>query len=163
MKRETSRELNELGQRVEGWREQHGGRGSPVPDELWNAAVEAARIDGVWATAQALHFNYTRLRERVDRAKGMEGGGGKAPFSLATTADAKERGPVPRRTSGKQVRDSGAGNGRPPFIALEMGRLSGPRAAVIDLMNRRGDRMRVEVPDGIDVLGLVDRFGRWAP
>lgn len=159
MKRKASEELNGLRQRVEAWREQHGGRGSLVPDELWNGAVEAARVDGVWATAQALHFNYQGLRERVDRAKGMEGGRGKAPLALATTADVPEPGPVTRRNSGKQVRDSG----RSAFIALEMGRLSGPRGAVVDLVNRRGDRMRVEVPDGLDVLGLADRFWRCAP
>jgi hypothetical protein len=160
MKRKASEELNGLRQRVEAWREQHGGRGSLVPDELWNAAVEAALIDGVWATAQALHFNYARLRERVDQAKGgMDGGRGKAALALATAADAKERGPVTRRNSGKQVR----GNGGSAFIALEMGRLSGPRGAVVDLVNRRGDRMRVEVPDGLDVLGLADRFWRCAP
>lgn len=153
MKQRGSQELNKLRQRVEGWREEHGGRGSLVPDELWSAAVEVARLDGVWATARALHFNYARLRERVDRAKGVKGGRGKTPRVLAVTADGQERGPFPRRNG-----EQGCGNGRSPFVALEMGQLGGAGRTVIELLGRHGDRMRVDVAGGADLVAVVQTF-----
>lgn len=64
----ASGELAALQRRVEEWRRQHGGRahpGAPIPEEIWQAAVEVARVLGVGATARALRFNAGRLQRRV--------------------------------------------------------------------------------------------------
>jgi hypothetical protein len=58
--------LAQTGERLARWREQHGGRGIPVPEALWAEAVEAARVvAGVDATARALRLN----RERSTRCQ----------------------------------------------------------------------------------------------
>ena len=74
MGRTTSRELVAVGRRVEDWRRGGGGRGSRIPEELWNEAVEVARVAGLYATARALRFNYERLKERAGQAAGKESG-----------------------------------------------------------------------------------------
>lgn len=37
-----------------------------MPEELWEAAVSAAREHGIWAVSRALRVNYESLRSRVD-------------------------------------------------------------------------------------------------
>lgn len=69
--------------RLARWRGQHGGRGVPVPEALWGEAVEAARVDGVEATARALRLDRSRLAARMrtagvaadGKASGAVGGG----------------------------------------------------------------------------------------
>lgn len=39
-----------------------------IPDELWERAACVARVDGVTKTAERLHLNPTRLKERCERA-----------------------------------------------------------------------------------------------
>lgn len=58
-----SRELRRLQKRVEGWRRVGGGKGSRIPEELWEEAVALSRSEGVWATSRALRFNYERLKK----------------------------------------------------------------------------------------------------
>ncbi len=41
-----------------------GGPGIPLPDELWTAAVEVARVEGVAATARAQRLDRLRLEAR---------------------------------------------------------------------------------------------------
>jgi hypothetical protein len=131
MGRTVSPRLSAAIQRVQQWRALHGGsgRGSRIPEELWNEAVEVARAEGVWATARALHFQYERLKERMVNA--------------------------PR--AGRQ---SGGGDGKTTaFVELGMAELSGGGKAVVELVSRHGDRMRVEVPGaGLDLTGLVQTF-----
>ena len=74
MRRTTSRELVAVRRRVEAWRRSSGGRGSRVPEELWNQAVEVARVAGLHATARALGFNYERLKERAGQVAGKQSG-----------------------------------------------------------------------------------------
>lgn len=50
------------------WREQHGGRGHPVPAELWKAAAQVAAVQGVNATARALGVDRSRLARRMERS-----------------------------------------------------------------------------------------------
>src|SRR4051812_10399311 len=45
----------------EDWRSGRAGR-SPIPDELWAAAVKAARQEGVNRTAQRLHLDAGKLK-----------------------------------------------------------------------------------------------------
>lgn len=72
MGRTTSRELMAVQRRVEAWRRRGGGRGSRIPEELWNEAVEVAQVAGLHATARALRFNYERLKERVGQPAGKQ-------------------------------------------------------------------------------------------
>lgn len=58
-------QLGALRERVEQWRQQRGSRGERIPEELWNAAVEAARVEGVHATCRALRFNAYSLQARM--------------------------------------------------------------------------------------------------
>jgi hypothetical protein len=58
-----SRELRALQKRVEGWRRVGGGKGSRIPEGIWQEAVALSRTEGVWATSRALRFNYERLKK----------------------------------------------------------------------------------------------------
>ena len=73
---QLSRQLVTVRQHVEHWRKRHGGKGSRIPVDLWEEAVAVARVEGLYATAQALRFNYERLKEWVARAEGKERGNG---------------------------------------------------------------------------------------
>jgi hypothetical protein len=74
MGRTTSGELMAVQRRVEAWRRRGGGRGSRIPEELWNEAVEVAQVAGLHATARALGFNYERLKERAGQSAGKQSG-----------------------------------------------------------------------------------------
>ena len=82
MGRTNSRELMAVQRRVEAWRRTSGGRGSRIPEELWNKAVEVARVVGVHATSQALRLNYERLKERAVQAADKPSGNGSRFVSL---------------------------------------------------------------------------------
>ena len=77
MRRTTSRELMAVQRRVEAWRRREGGRGSRIPEALWNEAVEVSQVAGLHATARALHFNYERLKERAGPSAGKQSGNAK--------------------------------------------------------------------------------------
>jgi hypothetical protein len=51
--------------RLTQWRAQHGGRGIPVPEELWAEVVEVARVEGAGTTARALRLSRSRLEARM--------------------------------------------------------------------------------------------------
>ena len=75
MGRKNSRELMAVQRRVEAWRRKEGGgRGSRIPEELWNEAADVAQVAGVHATARALRFNYERLKERAGQSSGKQSG-----------------------------------------------------------------------------------------
>ena len=53
--------IDEVRARFEEWRQNRQGK-SPIPDELWAAAVELARKDGINRTAAALHLDGGKLK-----------------------------------------------------------------------------------------------------
>jgi hypothetical protein len=57
--------------RFEEWRQNRQGK-SPIPDELWSAAAELARKDGVNRTAAELHLDGGKLK-RLMGAKTTSG------------------------------------------------------------------------------------------
>ena len=61
--------LEQTRDRVARWRAEHGGRGIPLPQELWTAAVDAARVDGVAAVARSLRMDRRRLEARLKQAE----------------------------------------------------------------------------------------------
>ena len=75
MRGQVSRELVALQRRIERWRRNDGGRGSRIPEELWNEAARAARVHGAYATARALRFNYDRLKARAAAVEGEQRSG----------------------------------------------------------------------------------------
>jgi uncharacterized protein (DUF305 family) len=50
--------------RFEDWRQRRKGK-ARIPDELWSAAAEVARRDGVNQTAAALHLDGGKLKRRM--------------------------------------------------------------------------------------------------
>lgn len=58
--------------RLTQWRAQHGGRGIPVPEELWAEVVKVARVEGADTTARALRLDRARLEARMAVARGAE-------------------------------------------------------------------------------------------
>ena len=82
MGRKNSRESMAVQRRVEAWRRRGGGgRGSRIPEELWNEAVA-----GVHATARALRFNYERLKERAGQSAGKQSGNASAAAQRGRTS-----------------------------------------------------------------------------
>jgi hypothetical protein len=61
----VSAQLKEVQRRVERWRERGGGKGTRMPEELWQAAEEVARVEGLYSTSRALRVEYSRLKQRV--------------------------------------------------------------------------------------------------
>ena len=56
--------IEEVVSRFEQWRQTRQGK-AHIPDELWSAAIEAARRDGVNRTAAALHLDGGKLKRRM--------------------------------------------------------------------------------------------------
>jgi hypothetical protein len=60
-------EFLELRHRLAEWRKDHSRR-TPLPDDVWTAAIELARRHGVYRTACSLPIDYAQLRKRVNGA-----------------------------------------------------------------------------------------------
>ena len=59
--------MEEAGVRFENWRRTRQGK-TAIPDELWSAAVEVARKDGLSRTATLLHLEWNELKRRMAAA-----------------------------------------------------------------------------------------------
>ena len=53
-----------LAQRLQGWRATRS-RGQRIPEELWKAAADLARVHGLSRTATALKLSYADLQRRL--------------------------------------------------------------------------------------------------
>ncbi len=62
--RSQSPALSTARRQLERWRSRRD-RGVRIPEELWQAAVEAAREDGLSRTATELRLDYYGLKERL--------------------------------------------------------------------------------------------------
>jgi len=60
-------DLDEVQKQFEAWRQTRHGK-APIPDELWLAAVEVARHNGVNRTAAALRLDGGKLMKRLRAA-----------------------------------------------------------------------------------------------
>jgi hypothetical protein len=60
----TPSQLPSLRLRFDAWRNTRS-RGQRIPEALWKAAVEAARVHGLCRTATALKLNYYDLQRRL--------------------------------------------------------------------------------------------------
>ena len=62
--------LDEVRTRFENWRQSRRGK-QRIPEELWLAAIEVARRDGVNPTAAALHLDGGKLKRRMVTANSV--------------------------------------------------------------------------------------------
>lgn len=130
---EDSKELSKLRGRLSRWRSRHGGRGRPIPEALWSAAVDVAMVAGVDATARSLGLDRARLGRRV----------------ASTSA------PAP---SARGARESREVDGT-AFVQLDARQVLGGGEVVVRLTNARGDRLEVACSGGgLDVLELSRRL-----
>jgi len=88
--------------RLTQWRAQHGGRGIPVPEEMWAEVVKAARVEGASAAARALRLDRARLEARMAMDEGAEAGEASGGF---VALDAGRLGLSPRTVVRLQGRD----------------------------------------------------------
>ena len=56
--------IDEVRSRFKSWRQTRKGK-ARIPDELWSAAIQVARRDGVNQTAAALHLDGGKLKRRM--------------------------------------------------------------------------------------------------
>ena len=156
----VSRELTALRARVAEWRKRGGGRGSRIPEDLWQEAVSVARVEGLYATARATCINYERLKERsataqgwvTDNRAGGESGGGHTDGPLV----AARHGGV-KCVAGAGAGELGTEGSR--FIAVQMRPPRTGQQTTIELVGRHGERMRVEVTScDVDVASVLETF-----
>ena len=115
------KDLNTTREALANWRRSHGGRGRPIPAALWSDAADVARANGVAETARALRLNPGKL------AKLSEDRAESARGSVIEPADFVELG------------------------CLELGTPREPRRTVLEFVGHEGDRVRLEVGDGVGV------------
>jgi hypothetical protein len=116
--------------RVEQWRRERTHARVPIPEELWSAAVEVARVDGLNATARALRFDYYGLKARMDEG----------PSTAARTKGASVSPFVEVQSPSL---DAGGHKGE----------------TMVEFVGRQGERMRiVAAPGAVDLVGLARAF-----
>lgn len=126
-----------LRRRVEHWRAHRDGGRSMIPEELWNAAVEVARVEGVHATSKAVRFNYYNLKDRL---------------VLADSAALTPRKPDHDATF-VEVQMRALPSLAPRESAVD-------DKTVVELVGTSGARMRIDVTGAsrVDVVGLAQAF-----
>lgn len=115
------------------WRERHGGRGRPIPQELWAEAAEVAAIAGVNVTARALGMDRERLARRVGE-RSSTGSSVVAPRSRRARA-------------------------RAAFVELDADRVLARGKTVVRLTSRSGEQLEIEVEgEAMDVAAVARAF-----
>ena len=137
----TMEPLEALRGRVEHWRALRDGGRSMIPEDLWNAAVDVARVEGVYGTSKALRFNYGSLRDRLVRAD---------------NAGLAQRKPGERDATFVEVRMPS----RPSLPSLSPRESAVDDKTVIELVGTGGARMRIDMTgtSRVDVVGLAQAF-----
>ena len=69
-KRPSSSDLVPLRKQVEAWRDARNGPGSPMPAEIWEAAVALAQRYGACQVSRGIGIDYKTLRLRLAKAAG---------------------------------------------------------------------------------------------
>jgi hypothetical protein len=72
MQRKQVATVEEVWTRLEEWRQSRRHKRTAIPGELWSAAIEVARRDGVGRTAAALSLDYSKLKRLMMAAEGVE-------------------------------------------------------------------------------------------
>jgi hypothetical protein len=123
-------DIDDVFRQIEQWRHTRV-KLSPMPEELWEAAVAVARDEGLYATARRLRLNYQSLKARVDRR----------PAPLDTASDETV---APSFIELAPMAPKGLG----------------AAASVIELSNGAGERLSIQLAAGaiVDVVGLAEIF-----
>jgi hypothetical protein len=125
-------ELGRVRRKLSSWRERHGGRGRPIPEELWRAAVDVASIAGVSETARVLGVDRERLVRRV----------GERPSEAPGAA-------VPTRTTVAS----------PAFVELDAQSVLSRGKTVVRLTSREREQLEIEVEgSAMDVAAVARAF-----
>jgi hypothetical protein len=103
-----------------GWRSTHAVR-SRLPEELWAAAAELARRDGIDATARALDVDKQSLRKWADRLQ-------------------PQRQPKPRKSPPKQK-----ANALPAFVELLTSSSGAATSCLVEVESPQGAKLRLEL------------------
>ena len=108
---------------------------SPMPVELWAAAVALSRIHGVSMTSRALGLSYTSLKDRVTSTRSKVGSRSREPIRFVELN---------------------------PGSLMEG---SGPSGAELELCHPDGAKLviRLREPSGLDLAGLAEAFWRRRP
>lgn len=127
----TTGQLGKVQRKLSSWREQHGGRGVPIPNELWSAAAEVAAIEGVTTTARALGVDRERLARRVEEHSATSLAGRSAQTTLTGTA----------------------------FVEIDTRSVFARGQTVVRLTSRDGEQLEIAVEGGaVDVAGVARAF-----
>lgn len=133
----TTVELGRVERQLSSWRERHGGRGRPIPQELWAAAAEVAAVAGVKETARVLGID----RERLARRVGERSGGVLSAVAL------------PRRPARRPAASAA-------FVEVDAQRVFARGRTVIRLTRPGGEQLEIEVEGGTLDVAAVAR-GLW--
>lgn len=99
--------LNRVFRLFSQWRRQSGGRGRRIPEDLWAAAGEVARAEGVYGVSQVLRLDYTRLKQWAADAPSVQTVGSDVAFvelSPGPVRDASEAVVEVERRDGARLR-----------------------------------------------------------
>ena len=156
-KKKRSRELIQLCARLSQWRqEEGGGRGTRIPEPLWQEAIRVTHREGLYRTARAARLNYARLQQRSRTA-------GPAPVPDEIVENPRKGVVAARPSKSGGVDASVRIPGCATFIPLSALPLSAPAPATrttIEMVAANGNRMRLEVPGSVDVADLIQTFWR---
>ena len=86
-------DVGEVQTRFENWRQNRKGK-ARIPDELWEAAVEVARRDGVNQTAAALHLDGGKPKRRMVATGGAAASGEPRPLHRLERRSASSQHPL---------------------------------------------------------------------
>jgi hypothetical protein len=109
--RPSSTQLRSVRARIERWRATRTKR-SPMPEALWDAAVELAQAEGIHPIARALAVNYQTLKCRVAMASN---GNSRTPAGFVELTPMPANGSVSR---GELVLELSSGDGATLTIRL---------------------------------------------
>ena len=113
--RPSSTQPRSVRARIERWRATRTKR-SPMPEPLWDAAVELAQAEGIYPIARALAVNYQTLRCRVAMASNGNSG---TPAGFVELTSLPANGSVSR---GALVLELSSGDGATLTIRLPLER-----------------------------------------
>ena len=142
----ASAQLSALRERVDLWRQHRAGGRSPMPEELWTAAVAAAQSEGVYETSKVLRLGYASLKERFVRAE-----------RRCAREEKKKAKAIVRAATFVELPPMGDGGNARAGDARGNGTLGN---TVVELVGARGARMRIDVTGAstVDVVGLAHAF-----
>jgi len=113
-------DVEQVRRRFGEWRSTHAVR-SRLPEELWAAAVELVRRDGIDATARALDVDKPSLRKWTERLQPQRQRRARRP-------------PLKRRV-----------NAMPAFVELLASASSGATSCLVEVESPRGGKLRLEL------------------